>query len=99
MATRGKRRASKPIEPSAKEAVFTMKLEPELRDASMAEASHRPAWQVAGELMREYDAFMRAKVDTALTPEGLVDPVRRAGPRRHHRLHRPGQPARRNPHG
>lgn len=61
----------------SKEAVFTMKLEPELREAFMAEAeaSHRPASQVVRELMREfverqrqareYDAFLRAKVDTA----------------------------------
>ena len=64
-----------------KEAVFTMKLEPELRDAFMAEAeaSHRPASQVVRELMREYverqrqareyDAFLRAKVDAA---RGLI---------------------------
>lgn len=61
----------------SKEAVFTMKLEAELRDAFMAEAaaSHRPASQVVRELMREfverqrqareYDAFLRAKVGTA----------------------------------
>jgi len=61
----------------SKEAVFTMKLEPELRDAFMAEAeaSHRPASQVVRELMREfverqrqareYEAFLRGKVDTA----------------------------------
>jgi predicted transcriptional regulator len=61
----------------SKEAVFTMKLEPELRDAFMAEAqaSHRPASQVVRELMREfvdrqqkardYQAFLHAKVDTA----------------------------------
>lgn len=61
----------------SKDAVFTMKLEPELRDAFMAEAeaSHRPASQVVRELMREfverqrqareYDAFLRAKVDAA----------------------------------
>ena len=61
----------------SKEAVFTMKLEPELRDAFMAEAqaSHRPASQVVRELMREFierqqqarehDAFLRAKVDVA----------------------------------
>ena len=38
-----------------KEAVFTMKLESELRDNFMAEAeaSHRPASQVLRELMRE----------------------------------------------
>ena len=53
----------------SKEAVFTMKLEPELLDSFMAEAeaSHRPASQVLRELMRgfverqrqtrEYDAF------------------------------------------
>jgi predicted transcriptional regulator len=39
-----------------KEAVFTMKLEPELRNAFMAaaESAHRPASQVMRELMREY---------------------------------------------
>lgn len=57
--------------------MFTMKLEPELRDAFMAEAEaiHRPASQVLRELMREfierqrqareYDAFLRTKVDQA----------------------------------
>lgn len=61
----------------SKEAVFTMKLEPELREAFIAEAEacHRPASQVVRELMREfierqrqardYDAFLRAKVDVA----------------------------------
>ncbi|BCH12262.1 MULTISPECIES: antitoxin of toxin-antitoxin stability system [Mesorhizobium] len=60
-----------------KEAVFTMKLEPELRDAFMAEteADHRPASQVVRELMRdyierrreerEYDEFLRRKVEVA----------------------------------
>ena len=59
----------------SKEAVFTMKLEPELRDQFMAEAeaSHRPASQVMRELMREfverqrqareYDAFLGRKVE------------------------------------
>ena len=59
----------------SKEAVFTMKLEPELRDNFMAEAeaSHRPASQVLRELMREfverqrqareYDAFLASKVE------------------------------------
>ena len=63
----------------SKEAVFTMKLEPELRDAFMAEAeaSHRPASQVVRELMREfierqreareYDEFVRRKVEIART--------------------------------
>ena len=61
----------------SKEAVFTMKLEPELRAEFMAEASaaHRPACQVLRELMREfvqrqreareYDEFLRRKVDAA----------------------------------
>jgi len=61
----------------SKEAVFTMKIEPDLRDAFMAEAqaSHRPASQIVRDMMREfvqrkreardYDAFLRAKVDTA----------------------------------
>jgi len=59
----------------SKEAVFTMKLEPELRAAFMAEAeaSHRPASQVLRELMREfverqrqtreYDQHFRNKID------------------------------------
>ena len=59
----------------SKDAVFTMKLEPELRDEFMAEAeaAHRPASQVLRELMREfiqrqreareYDDFLRSKVD------------------------------------
>lgn len=58
-----------------KEAVFTMKLESELRDDFMAEAqaSHRPASQVLRELMREfvqrqreareYDQYFHRKVD------------------------------------
>lgn len=60
-----------------KEAVFTMKLEPELRDDFMAEAkaSHRPASQLLRELMRdsvqrqkqarEYEDFLRGKVHVA----------------------------------
>jgi predicted transcriptional regulator len=60
-----------------KEAIFTMKLEPELRDQFMAaaEAMHRPASQVVRELMREfiqhqrdardYDEFLRSKVQAA----------------------------------
>lgn len=61
----------------SKEAVFTMKLEPELRAEFMAEAeaAHRPASQIMRELMRqfiqhqretrEYDEFLRNKVETA----------------------------------
>lgn len=61
----------------SKEAVFTMKLEPELRAAFMAEAAHedRPASQVVRELMRgyveerrrarEYEAYLREKVEVA----------------------------------
>ncbi len=60
-----------------KEAVFTMKLEADLRDAFMAEAeaSHRPASQIMRELMREfvqrqveareYGEFLQAKVAVA----------------------------------
>jgi len=59
----------------SKEAVFTMKLEPELRAEFMAEAkaAHRPASQVLRELMREfvehqrqardYDTFLGRKVE------------------------------------
>jgi predicted transcriptional regulator len=60
-----------------KESVFTMKLEPELRDEFMAEAeaAHRPASQIVRDLMRDfiqrqrearaYDKFLRKKVDVA----------------------------------
>ncbi len=58
----------------AKEAVFTMKLEPELRDAFMAAAkdADRPASQIVREFMRdyvqqdrEYLAWLQRKVDNA----------------------------------
>lgn len=61
----------------SKEAVFTMKLEPELRAEFMAEAeaAHWPASQVLRELMREfvqrqreareYDEFLSRKVDAS----------------------------------
>lgn len=61
----------------SKEAVFTMKLEPKLREefVAEAEAAHRPASQVMRELMREfvqrqreareYDEFLRGKVEAA----------------------------------
>jgi predicted transcriptional regulator len=56
-----------------KAAVFTMKLQPDLRARFMAaaEASHRPASQVMRELMRDfverqdYAAFLERKVDVA----------------------------------
>lgn len=59
----------------SKQAVFTMKLEPELRESFMAEAASedRPASQVMRELMRgyieqrrqarEYDNYLRQKVE------------------------------------
>ncbi len=59
----------------SKQAVFTMKLEPELRAAFTAEANaaHQPASQVLRELMRdfikrqrevrEYDEFLQHKVE------------------------------------
>jgi len=59
----------------SKQAVFTMKLEPELREKFMAEAAgeDRPASQVMRELMRgyieqrrqarEYDDYLREKVE------------------------------------
>lgn len=58
-----------------KDAVFTMKLEPQLRDAFIAEArtAHRPASQIVRDMMRDYvqrqrderdhEAFVRAKVE------------------------------------
>jgi predicted transcriptional regulator len=62
----------------AKNAVFTVKLEADLRDAFIAEAeaTHRPASQLVREFMREFvrrqrearehDAWFRAKVQEAL---------------------------------
>ncbi|EJM91222.1 hypothetical protein PMI34_02614 [Pseudomonas sp. GM74] len=61
----------------SKQAVFTMKLESELREQFMAEAeaAHRPASQIVREMMRqfvqtqrearEYETFLQHKVDTA----------------------------------
>lgn len=61
----------------SKQAVFTLKLEAELRDEFIAEADavHRPASQLVRELMRDfiqrrkqerdYDRFLREKVDLA----------------------------------
>lgn len=61
----------------SKEAIFTLKLEAELREAFMAEAAatHRPASQIVREMMREfvqrqreareYDAFLQVKVNAA----------------------------------
>jgi predicted transcriptional regulator len=63
----------------SKEAVFTIKLEPELRGAFIAEADalHRPASQIMRELMREfiqrqreareYDEFLQRKVTAGRT--------------------------------
>lgn len=63
----------------SKQAVFTMKLEPDLRAEFMAEAqaAHRPASQVLRELMRDfvarqreardYDQFLHNKVEAART--------------------------------
>ena len=60
-----------------KDAIFTMKLEPELRDAFMAaaEAANRPASQLARALMRDYvrrqqevredEGFLREKIEFA----------------------------------
>ena len=61
-----------------KEAVFTLKLEADLRDAFMAEAeaSHRPASQIVREFMREfvtkqqeerdYEAWLDAELEKAV---------------------------------
>ena len=62
----------------AKQAVFTVKLESDLRDAftAEAEATHRPASQIVREFMREFvqrqrearehDAWFRAEVQRSL---------------------------------
>jgi hypothetical protein len=66
---------TEPVMP--KDAVFTMKLEAQLRDAFIAEAAaaHRPASQVVRDLMRDfvqrqreardYEEFVRRRVETA----------------------------------
>jgi hypothetical protein len=66
----------------SKEAVFIMKLEPQLRAEFMAEAeaAHRPASQVLRELMREfiqhqrkareYDEFLHRKVEASRASMG-----------------------------
>ncbi|WP_323123195.1 antitoxin of toxin-antitoxin stability system [Burkholderia alba] len=75
----------------SKEAIFTMKIEPELRAEFMAEAQrvHRPASQVARDLMREfvqrqrdarvYDAYLHEKVaaarESVATGEGVSNDV------------------------
>jgi len=72
-----------------KDAVFTMKLEPELREAFLAAAGEedRPASQIVRELMRgyveerrrsrDYQAFLQSKVDAARSAldagQGLAD--------------------------
>jgi len=70
-----------------KDAVFTMKIEPELRDAFMAEAaaSHRPASQIVREAMRdfidqqkkqrEYDSWFIAEVEEGLREADDPDTV------------------------
>ncbi len=72
------------------EAVFTLKLDTELRDAFMSEAAeaHRPASQVVRELMREYvqnqrrareyEAFLAEKVAAARTSLRAGDGVAHA---------------------
>jgi len=66
------------LNPVAKEAVFTVKLESELRDAFVAEAAavHQPASQLVREFMRafirsrheerEHDEWFRAEVEKAI---------------------------------
>lgn len=65
----------------SKAAVFTLKIEPDLRAEFMAaaEATHRPASQVVRELMREFvqqqrtehTAFLQQKVDAARQSIGI----------------------------
>jgi hypothetical protein len=62
----------------AKAAVFTMKLESDLRADFLAEAeaSHRPASQVVRELMREFVQLQREKRDYAAFMERKVELAR-----------------------
>ena len=64
-------------DPMSKEAIFTMKIETDLRAEFMAEAraAHTPASQILRELMREfvqrqrqtrdYEAFLNAKIEAS----------------------------------
>ncbi len=63
-----------------KAAVFTMKIEPELRTAfaAAAEAAHRPASQVVRELMREFIARQQDTRDHAAFVERKVAAARAA---------------------
>lgn len=89
-----------------KDAAFTMKLEPELRDAfvAAAEAAHQPASQVVRQLMREYvarqaedrayEAFLRAKVATARRQADAGDGVPNSVVAAEFQARRSGQKAR-----
>jgi predicted transcriptional regulator len=61
-----------------KQAVFTMKLEPDLRADFMAaaDAVHRPASQVIRELMREFVARERQKLEHSAFLERKVEVAR-----------------------
>ncbi|MFP1131840.1 CopG family ribbon-helix-helix protein [Asticcacaulis sp. W401b] len=71
----------------SKDAIFTLKIEPELREAFMAEAAatHRPASQIVREFMRdyverqrkdrEYEAWFRAEVEAGLREANDPDAV------------------------
>ncbi|RWX77125.1 antitoxin of toxin-antitoxin stability system [Neorhizobium lilium] len=61
-----------------KEAVFTMKLEAELRDDFMAaaEASHQPASQIVREMMRDYVKRQNADLDYIQFLQRKVDLAR-----------------------
>lgn len=72
-----------------KAAMFTMKLEADLRDGFMAaaEASHRPASQVVRELMREFVARERARRERAEFLSRKVDAARASLHEGHGPLH------------
>lgn len=62
----------------SKAAIFTMKLEQELRDAFVAEAqaTHRPASQVVRDLMRQFIAERQEQRDHAEFLQRKVDRAR-----------------------
>ncbi|WP_380940054.1 antitoxin of toxin-antitoxin stability system [Sphingomonas floccifaciens] len=64
----------------SKAAVFTMKLEPALRDEFMAAAEqcHRPASQVVRELMREFVKRQQERQDHSDLLHRKVDAARRS---------------------
>jgi predicted transcriptional regulator len=66
----------------SKQAVFTMKLESDLREQFMAEAqaAHRPASQIVREMMRQFVQTQRESREDEAFLQRKVDPARASMP-------------------